>query len=66
MQGTTSFNDIGYGGPCPPIGEHRYIFKGYALDKKLTLGTGASRAELESAMEGHIIAKAELMGLYKR
>lgn len=66
VQGTTSFNDIGYGGPCPPTGEHRYIFKGYALDKKLTLGTGASRSDLESAMEGHIIAKAELMGLYKR
>ncbi|MFQ5863417.1 MAG: YbhB/YbcL family Raf kinase inhibitor-like protein, partial [Candidatus Brocadiales bacterium] len=58
---------IGYGGPCPPRGPaHRYFFKLYALDTKLDLPPGATKREAEKAMEGHILAHAELVGLYKR
>lgn len=66
VEGTTSFGKTGYGGPCPPSGEHRYVFHAYALDGELSLGAGANREELESAMAGHIIAQAELIGLYRR
>jgi Raf kinase inhibitor-like YbhB/YbcL family protein len=55
-----------YGGPCPPSGVHRYFFKLYALDVKLNLGSGATKAELEKAMQGHILATSELIGLFKR
>lgn len=55
-----------YGGPCPPSGTHRYFFKLYALDTALSLDKGSEKAELEKAMEGHILAQAELIGLYKR
>jgi Raf kinase inhibitor-like YbhB/YbcL family protein len=56
----------GYGGPCPPIGRHRYFFKLYALDIMLT-GLGApNKAALEAAMHGHVIAQAELMGRYEK
>jgi len=65
-QGRNSWGRSGYGGPCPPSGTHRYFFKLYALDTILNLGTGTTKADLERAMEGHIIAKAELMGTYKR
>ncbi len=66
-QGTTGFGKIGYGGPCPPPGKpHRYYFKVYALDTKLDLPPGVSKADLESAMKGHILAKGELMGRYGR
>ncbi|MEW6221906.1 MAG: YbhB/YbcL family Raf kinase inhibitor-like protein [Candidatus Hadarchaeota archaeon] len=66
-QGVTDFGKIGYGGPCPPRGPpHRYYFKLYALDAKLELGAGASKEELEGAMEGHILAKTTLMGKYGR
>lgn len=63
----TGINDYGetrYGGPKPPSGEHRYYFRLYALDTRLPLPRGATRAEVEGAMKGHILAKAELMGRY--
>ena len=65
-QGVNDFGRIGYGGPCPPFGTHRYIFKAYALDTKLNLEEGLAKADLEKAMAGHILAKAELTGLYKK
>jgi Raf kinase inhibitor-like YbhB/YbcL family protein len=55
-----------YGGPCPPIGTHRYFFKLYALDTKLSLPPSSMKKALEHAMQGHIIAMAELIGLYKK
>ncbi|MFB3926684.1 MAG: YbhB/YbcL family Raf kinase inhibitor-like protein [Syntrophales bacterium] len=64
--GTTDFRRIGYGGPCPPSGTHRYFFKLYALDSMLDLPAGATKAELLKAMKGHVLAEAELMGKYKR
>lgn len=61
------FSRIGYYGPCPPPGKpHRYFFKVYALDKLLDLPAGTAKAGLLKAMEGHILAQAELVGLYKR
>jgi Raf kinase inhibitor-like YbhB/YbcL family protein len=66
-QGRNDFRKIGYNGPCPPPGKpHQYFFKLYALNTSLQLSAGASKQELEKAMEGHIAAKAELMGTYKR
>ena len=55
-----------YGGPCPPDREHRYFFKFYALDTDFDFDASPTKAEVESAMEGHIIEKAELIGLYER
>lgn len=67
IQGRNDFRRIGYGGPCPPPGTpHRYHFKLYALDTKLTLKTGATKPELERAMKSHILGKTELMGRYGR
>jgi len=68
VEGTTSFGKIGYGGPCPPKGSvpHRYRFTLYALDAKLGLPEGASRAALEEAMKGHVIAETTLTGRYGR
>ncbi|HMK21988.1 MAG TPA: YbhB/YbcL family Raf kinase inhibitor-like protein, partial [Terriglobales bacterium] len=67
VQGRNDFRKIGYGGPCPPPGKpHRYFFKLYALDAKLNLKPGATKAEVESAMKGHILAQAEWMGRYGR
>jgi len=65
-QGRNDFGNIGYGGPCPPRGTHRYYFKLYALDKKVDLEPGATKDELLKAMEGHILAEGKLMGRYKR
>jgi Raf kinase inhibitor-like YbhB/YbcL family protein len=66
-QGKNDFRRIGYGGPCPPPGPaHRYFFKLYALDAKLNLKAGASKADVEKAMVGHILAQATLMGRYQR
>ena len=67
LQGVNDFRKIGYNGPCPPPGKpHRYYFKIYALDKRLDLAGGATRSQLEKAMEGHILAKGETMGSYGR
>jgi len=65
-QGINDFGKIGYGGPCPPGGTHRYYFKIYALDKELESKPGITKKELLKAMEGHILAEAQLMGRYKR
>lgn len=64
--GKGSGGNTKYQGPCPPEGEHRYIFKVFALDTLLSLKSGSSKKDLEEAMEGHIIGKAEIMGRYKR
>jgi len=65
-QGMNDFGKKDYGGPCPPSGTHRYFFKIYALDKEMGLGGRVDKAALENAMKGHIVDKAELIGLYKR
>ena len=66
-QGRNDFRRIGYGGPCPPPGKpHRYFFKLYALDKKLDLKPGASKQEVEQAMQGHMVGQAEVFGMYQR
>lgn len=64
-EGITNFGSKGYGGPCPPSGTHRYFFKLYALDIILDLNN-PDKAGLEKAMHGHILEKAELIGLYNR
>ena len=64
--GTNSWERIGYGGPCPPGGSHRYFFKLYALDTDLSLAEGTSKVEVVEAMEGHVLAEATLMGRYTR
>lgn len=67
FQGTTSFGEIGYGGPCPPHGEvHRYFFKIYTLDITLPLLPGAPKTDIIKAMNGHILATGELIGIYGR
>lgn len=66
MPGTSSFGSTGYGGPCPPSGTHRYVFRMYALDRDLDLQGGASKQEVLDAMKEHIIAQAELIGMYQR
>jgi Raf kinase inhibitor-like YbhB/YbcL family protein len=65
-QGTNSWSRIGYGGPAPPSGTHRYFFKVYALDAMLDLPSTTTKEVLLSAMEGHILATGELMGTYSR
>ena len=65
-QGRNDFGKIGYGGPCPPGGTHRYFFKLYALDSRLDLEPGASKQELLRVMEGHVLAEGQLMGKYRR
>lgn len=65
-QGKNDFRRIGYGGPCPPGGTHRYFFKLYALDSVLDLAAGVSKADLLKAMQGHVLAEGQLMGKYKR
>ncbi|HEX9653899.1 MAG TPA: YbhB/YbcL family Raf kinase inhibitor-like protein [bacterium] len=65
-QGRNDFGNIGYGGPCPPGGTHRYFFKLYALDMELALEPGSSKSQLLDSMKGHIVAETQLMGTYKR
>ncbi len=66
QQGINDFRKIGYGGPCPPAGTHRYFFKLYALDNFLRLPPGVTKVQLLKAMEGHILLEAQLVGRYKR
>ena len=65
-QGLTDFGRVGYGGPCPPSGMHRYFFTLYAIDTILALPSGATKSQVEAAMKGHILAQAYLMGTYRR
>lgn len=67
VQGKNDFGRLGYGGPCPPRGRpHRYYFRLYAVDESLALGPGLSCGELLDALRGHVLAQAELYGLYGR
>ena len=66
-QGRNDFGEIGYGGPCPPPGKpHRYFFKLYAIDAKLNLVPGATKKQVEHAMQGHILAQGEYIGRFSR
>lgn len=65
-QGINDSRGIGYDGPCPPSGIHRYYFKLYALDRELALEPGCTKSDLEKAMQEHILGQAEVMGRYKR
>jgi hypothetical protein len=67
VNGVNDFKKSGYGGPCPPRGKpHRYFFKLYALDTLLNLKPGATKADLEAAIEGRLLAQAQLIGTYQR
>lgn len=63
-EGKTDFGSVGYGGPAPPDKEHTYVFRLYALDSALNLPKGATKQEVEGAIEGHVIERAELRGRY--
>lgn len=65
-QGQNDFGGIGYGGPCPPSGTHRYLFKLFALDSLLPVPPGAGKRELLHAIQGHTVAQTQLMGIYTR
>lgn len=66
IEGMNDFRNTSYGGPAPPVGEHRYFFKVYALDIELGLGEGAFRHDVEKQMEGHVVAEGSLRGRYRR
>ena len=66
VQGQNDAGEIGYMGPCPPSGRHRYYVRLFALDKEMSLGPGATHEELTDVMEGHILERAELMGTYSK
>lgn len=66
LEGLNDWVKLGYGGPCPPIGQHRYFFRLYALDCVLGNLAQPTRKELEKAMRGHVLAEAELVGVYKQ
>ncbi|MEP6602261.1 MAG: YbhB/YbcL family Raf kinase inhibitor-like protein [Nitrospirota bacterium] len=66
IQGTNDFGNVGYGGPCPPSGTHRYFFRIFALDQALDLKSGAKRRELNEALAGHVLAHGELMARSSR
>ena len=65
-QGINDFGKIGYGGPCPPSGTHRYLFRLYALDARINLPPGSNKQQLLKTMEGHILDRVDLIGKYKR
>jgi Raf kinase inhibitor-like YbhB/YbcL family protein len=65
-QGKNDFDNVGYGGPCPPSGTHRYYFVLYALDNRPNLEPGATRLALLQAIKGHVLAQGQLMGRYSR
>ena len=65
-EGLNDWKRAAWGGPCPPIGRHRYFFKVYALDCKLPQLAQPTKADLEQAMQGHVLAQAELMGTYQK
>ena len=65
-EGMTDFKRTGWGGPCPPIGRHRYYFKLYALDATLTLKRHPTKKQVEQAMAGHVLAETQLMGTYQK
>ena len=66
LQGINDWHRTGYGGPCPPVGEHCYFFKLYALDSMLPDMKNPAKATLEKALQGHVLAQSELIGLYRR
>ncbi|HKW18742.1 MAG TPA: YbhB/YbcL family Raf kinase inhibitor-like protein [Terriglobales bacterium] len=66
MQGKNDSGKIGYTGPAPPSGTHRYFFRLYALDKMIDVGPGATHKEIAAATKGHILAQSELMGTYEK
>ncbi len=66
IEGMNGARQMGYFGPCPPSGTHRYFFKIYALDTELSLGVGSKKKDVEKAIQDHVLAKGELMGLYSR
>jgi len=66
IEGMNGARQIGYFGPCPPSGTHRYFFKVYALDTELSLAVGSKKRDVEKAIQNHVLAKGELMGIYSR
>jgi len=66
VEGSNDFGRTGWGGPCPPSGEHRYVFTVYALPELLDLGPGFGATQLRSAMHGKVLAQGQLMGRYRR
>jgi hypothetical protein len=66
LEGRNDWKKVGYGGPCPPIGRHRYFFKLYALDCMLGDWEHPTKAKLEKAMDGHVLAQAELIGKFEK
>lgn len=66
LEGTNDWRRTGYGGPCPPIGRHRYFFKLHALDTVLPDLEKPTKAKLEAAMKGHVLAEAQLVGTYQK
>ena len=66
LEGLNDWKRLGYGGPCPPIGRHRYFHKLYALDTVLPEMNKPTKAQVEAAMQGHILAEARLVGTYQK
>jgi Raf kinase inhibitor-like YbhB/YbcL family protein len=66
IEGLNDWKRTGYGGPCPPVGRHRYFYKLYALDKALDALNSPTKAQVEAAMKGHVLAHAELIGTYEK